>query len=245
MPPASTPPNATPRVALVIDGIGLDRGISESLLTTLPAAVDIAFSAYAPPVTAAALAQTARQQGRECLVSIPMEPSGFPTIEEGDRSLMVGNIPAQNTQNLEWSISSVTGCIGATGGSDGMNGERFAQSHQAFNEILAALDHRGLIYLDSRPNTPPSGPSPPRDVDIVVDRRPAIDEPPTAQAIDQNLAALEHLASIHGAAIGLAGPPTPVLIDRIAVWTHTLAAKGLVLAPLSAIPAPTPPPETK
>jgi polysaccharide deacetylase 2 family uncharacterized protein YibQ len=56
--------------------------------------------------------------------------------------------------------------------------------------------------------------------------------------IDQRLAALEKLATERGAAIGLAGPPQPVMLERIAVWAHGLAARGVTLAPLTAVQPP-------
>ncbi|MEJ0046802.1 MAG: divergent polysaccharide deacetylase family protein [Rhodospirillales bacterium] len=61
----------------------------------------------------------------------------------------------------------------------------------------------------------------------------------TADTIDARLAVLEHLAAVHGAAIGLAGPPKPVLLERIAVWARGLAARGITLSPVTAMP-PTP-----
>jgi polysaccharide deacetylase 2 family uncharacterized protein YibQ len=234
-----------PRVALVIDGIGLDRALSEQVLRTLPREIDIAFSIYAVPKAIEALGAEARRQGRECLVSIPMEPAGSPNMEEGERSLTTGAIPEQNRLNLEWSLSSVQGCVGATGASDGMEGERFAESRQALGEVLSALDHRGLLYLDPRPGAPPlEQPSPDHDgirvVDVVVDKPLSPDEPASADAIDRNLATLERLAAAHGSAIGLAGPPRTVLLERLAVWANGLAARHLALAPLTAIPPPRP-----
>ena len=241
---ASDPSERHPRVALVIDGAGLDRALTRQMIQTLPLAVDLAFSAYAPSASASELAKLGRRAGRECLVSIPMEPTGFPDAEEGERALTSAAPPAQNGQNLEWALSNVAGCVGATGGSDGLNGERFAESNQAFADILGTLHRRGLLYLDPRPGAAPpfmrAGSAAPRVVDVVVDRDPAPDEPADAQAIDRNLAALEQAAARHGAAIGLAGPPRPVLLDRIAVWAHGLAARGIVLAPLTAIPSPRP-----
>jgi polysaccharide deacetylase 2 family uncharacterized protein YibQ len=65
----------------------------------------------------------------------------------------------------------------------------------------------------------------------------AADDSDGAQTIDQNLARLEKIASVRGAAIGLAGPPTPVLLERVSIWAHGLAARGLVLAPVTAMPA--------
>ena len=242
---AFDPAERHPRVALVLDGAGLDRALTEQAIGVLPSAVDLAFSAYAPQATAAALARLARRGGRECLVSIPMEPTGFPMVEEGNRELLVGAVQAQNDQNLDWALSSVVGCVGATGGSDGLNGGRFAASTQAFAEMLASVERRGLLYLDARPDaSAPLATAPgrqlPRVVDVIVDRAAAPDQSADAQAIDRNLAELEQDATRRGTAIGLAGPPRPVLLDRIAVWAHGLAARGVVLAPLTAIPPPRP-----
>ena len=242
---AFDPAERHPRVALVLDGAGLDRELTEQAIATLPAAIDLAFSAYAPPAAAEKLAQAARRGGRECLVSIPMEPTGYPMMEEGTRELLVSGVPAQNEQNLDWALSAVPGCVGATGGSDGLNGGRFAESTQAFAEMLATVDRRGLLYLDARPDaSAPLATAPgrqlPRVVDVIADRAAAPDQPADAQEIDRNLAELEQDALRRGTAIGLAGPPRPVLLDRIAVWAHGLAARGVVLAPLTAIPPPRP-----
>ncbi len=243
---AFDPAERHPRVSLVIDGAGLDRALTRQVIQTLPLAIDLAFSAYAQAGSAGELARLGRQTGRECLVSIPMEPTGFPESEEGRLALTSAAPPAQNSRNLDWDLSNVAGCVGATGGSDGLNGERFAESSQAFSGLLATLDQRGLLYLDSRPGAAPppvaAGHSLPRSVDVIVDRATAPDEPADAQAIDRNLAELEQDAARHGAAIGLAGPPRPVLLDRIAVWAHGLASRGIVLAPLTAIPPPRSPP---
>jgi polysaccharide deacetylase 2 family uncharacterized protein YibQ len=245
---AFDPSERHPRVALVLDGAGLDRGLTEQAMKTLPSAIDIAFSAYAPATSAARMAQAARRQGRECLVSIPMEPSGFPANDEGDRALLIGGDPGQNRQDLEWALSNVQGCVGATGASDGLNGERFAESRQAFGDVLSAIDRRGLLYLDPRPLAPPPddampGRMLPRVVDVIIDHSASPEDPSDAAAIDRNLARLEKLALTRGTAIGLAGPPTPVLLDRLAVWAQGLAARGLVLAPLTAIPPPSLPTE--
>ncbi len=231
-----------PRIALLIDGIGLDRALSEQAISTLPSAIDIAFSAYAPALVALKLASEARHQGRECLVSIPMEPSGFPVTEEGDRSLLIGASPSQNRVDLELALTTVQGCVGATAASDGMAGERFAESRQSFAEMLQALDRRGLLYLDPRPGAPPPDSAAdkplPRVADVVVDRAPSADEPANAQAIDKGLATLERIAAERGSAIGIAGPPRSVLLERISVWANGLAARGMVLAPLTAIAPP-------
>ncbi len=240
---AFDPAERHPRIALVIDGAGLDRGLTAQANRTLPAAVDFAYSAYAPAADAARLAASGRALGRECLVSVPMEPNGFPAAEEGEHALLTGADPTVLRQNLDWALSALQGCAGATGASDGLGGERFAGSRQGYADVLATVAGRGLMYLDPRPGAAPPadaapGRTPPYVADLVVDHASSAELPADAEAIDRGLAGLEQVAKRRGAAIGLAGPPTPVLLDRVSVWAQGLAARGLVLAPLSAIPHP-------
>ena len=69
MPPPVLPNQA--RLALLVDGIGLDEATSAAAITELPAPVDVAFSPYADEN--GKLAAAARARGHEMLVSIPME----------------------------------------------------------------------------------------------------------------------------------------------------------------------------
>jgi polysaccharide deacetylase 2 family uncharacterized protein YibQ len=62
-----------------------------------------------------------------------------------------------------------------------------------------------------------------------------IDEPAVRTEIEAKLAALEQIARDKGSALGLAGATRPVTVDRIAAWANGLAAKGLALAPVSAV----------
>jgi polysaccharide deacetylase 2 family uncharacterized protein YibQ len=106
------------------------------------------------------------------------------------------------------------------------------------------MNKRGLMYLDPRTGAPALASSAGQNVrivDMVVDQSPNPQDPVTADMIDQRLATLERLATERGKAIGLAGPPQPVLLERIAVWAHALAAHGVTLVPLTAIPGPPPP----
>ena len=111
-----------------------------------------------------------------------------------------------------------------------MRGERFAAMPEAIATVQDALRLRGLLYLDPRPGAPPPTHAWGRSVDILLD------EPAgTRGEIDRRLAELEALARERGAALGLAGAATPVLVERIAAWAPGLDARGLVLAPVSAM----------
>jgi polysaccharide deacetylase 2 family uncharacterized protein YibQ len=212
------------------------------LLDDVPGPVDIAFSAYMREEDADRLASEARKTGHECLLSIPMEPNNFPMQDEGEQMLRDDiNNPDANKQKLEFALSRLPGCVGATGASDGMMGERFAQEERTgFSDVLEEVGKRGLLYLDPRTGSAVLHSDPETAisvVDLVVDQAPNPEQPLTADMIDQRLNTLEQLALKNGVAIGLAGPPQPVLLDRVAVWAHGLAARGVTLAPLSAVQA--------
>jgi polysaccharide deacetylase 2 family uncharacterized protein YibQ len=227
-----------PRVALVIDGVGQDQDLSQHLLKDLPGAIDVAFSAYMEDGAAAKLAALARRTRHECLMSIPMEPNGFPTHDEGDRQLSDRRDAEVNKENLEWALSRQAGCVGATGASDGFMGERFAQYGAGLPDVLEELGRRGLLYFDPRTGAPALTNEPGTSItvaDLLVDQQIKPEEPVTADVIDQRLDELEKLAKLHGSAIGVAGPPQPVMLERIAVWAHGLAARGVTLVPLTAL----------
>jgi polysaccharide deacetylase 2 family uncharacterized protein YibQ len=61
-----------------------------------------------------------------------------------------------------------------------------------------------------------------------------LDDVQTAEAIDARLAELEAHALENGSAVGTASV-FPVSIERVAEWTAGLDARGLALAPLTAV----------
>jgi polysaccharide deacetylase 2 family uncharacterized protein YibQ len=67
-----------------------------------------------------------------------------------------------------------------------------------------------------------------------------VDEPPVRSEIEAQLARLEQIARDRGAALGLAGQPMPVTVERLAAWAATLGSRGVVLVPVSALVPPLP-----
>jgi polysaccharide deacetylase 2 family uncharacterized protein YibQ len=221
-----------PRVALLMAGIGMNEAESAVAIANLPAAISLAVTPYAARLDSQIA--NARVHGHEFLISIPMEPQGFPLNDPGYRGLLTGASLATNAQLLEWSLVRFTGYVGATGALGEMRGERFAAASDQMAPLLATLAGRGLLYIDPRPNAITSAwlrntHATMRGVDEVID------DPAGAAEIDRALAQLEQTARDRGSALGLAGRPSPVTIDRINAWAVGLAARGVVLAPVSAV----------
>ena len=112
---------------------------------------------------------------------------------------------------------------------------RFAGMAAPFGVVARELSSRGLFYVDARPDAPPTPDLAGCSVNLVLDQSPA------RASIEAQLATLERLAHDRGGAVGLVGPPLPVVVETIAAWARGLEARGVVLAPASALSHPAEP----
>jgi polysaccharide deacetylase 2 family uncharacterized protein YibQ len=215
-----------PRIGIVVADIGLSTALSEEAIRRLPPQIALALSPYAPQLDA--LAARARERGMETVISLPLEPAGYPLNDPGVRTLLTSRTPAQNADNLDWALSRFQGYIGAIGAIGTMRGERYAQMPEHIRRLHETLQERGLLYIDPRPGASP-GRVWGRSVDLILD------DPATRSEIERRLAELETAARLRGSALGFAGNATPVLIDRLASWAIGIEARGLMLVPVSTL----------
>jgi polysaccharide deacetylase 2 family uncharacterized protein YibQ len=202
---------------------------SAAAIHLLPAAVTLALSPYA--TNPDRLLASARMAEHEYLLSIPMEPQGFPANDPDDRhALMTSLSPAENMTRLHWAMSRFAGYAGVTNALGQMAGERLSDMAEQFEPVLADVAARGLLFIDARPEQPIPRLTWNRSVDLVID-----DDPADETSLDGRLEALAKLARDKGSALGLVTVPRPVTLDRVAAWTNTLRNRGLVLAPVSAL----------
>jgi polysaccharide deacetylase 2 family uncharacterized protein YibQ len=219
-----------PRVGLVLAGFGLNQADSEAAVRALPQGITLAISPYAQNPDK--LLSTARSTEHEYLVSIPMEPQRFPLNDPGKQALMTSLSLEQNRARLLWVLSRMQGYVGAIGAEGSQLGERFASLPEEMGLVLGELKKRGLLYVDPRPGSPPPALVWGKSVDVVVD------EPPAPADVEAKLAQLAQIARTKGSALGFAGSPRPVMLQRLAAWAVSLQADGLALAPVSALVQP-------
>jgi polysaccharide deacetylase 2 family uncharacterized protein YibQ len=218
-----------PRIALVVSGLGLDRALSQAATDRLAGPITLAFDPYTADMKDAI--NQARSLGHETLVGLPMEPLDYPRQDPGPLTLLVSLGETQNTERLKRLMASGAGYVGFVT----LWGERFSTEKSALLPILETLKQRGLMFVD---NKPPAGNSTALLASQIklpwaaADR--AIDSEDDPATIDHALADLESTARRNGVALGLAAL-SPALVDHVATWTATIAGKGLVLAPASAV----------
>ncbi len=226
------PSNLRPRVGLLLAGIGMNAADSLTAIRILPGGISLAVSPFAGDMKD--ILAVARANEHEYLLSLPMEPESFPLNDPDNRmALMTSLSPADNMQRLQAILARLSGYVGVTNAFGPMRGERLSGTAAQFNAVLEDVAHRGLLFADARTGWPPLPHVWSRSADIVLD-----DGAFDAGVLDRRLDALIHLALDKGSALGLVMLPRPVTLDRVAAWSNTLTAKGVALAPVSALMLP-------
>ncbi len=226
------PTTVRPRVGVLIAGIGLSEAESLAAIRDLPAAATLAVSPYGGNLDR--MLASARLAGHEYLLSVPMEPQGYPINDPDDRHALMPSLPAEeNLGRLRWVLSRIAGYVGVTSALGPMHGERLAADREQFEAFLKEVAQRGLLFADARPGEAQLPLAWNRSVDVVID-----DDPVNEAALDARLDALSKLARDNGSALGLVSVPRPKTVERVAAWSNSLMAKGLILAPVSALVRP-------
>ncbi|MGY3608705.1 MULTISPECIES: divergent polysaccharide deacetylase family protein [unclassified Bradyrhizobium] len=217
----------TPVVAIVVGGLGVGAAKTTDAIMKLPPAVTLAFTPYGADPTK--LAERARAQRHEILLQVPMEPFDYPDNDPGPQTLLTTLNAEQNLDRLYWHFSRIQGYAGIAN----FMGARFAATDPVMQPIMREAAKRGLSYFDDGAT--------PRSVAASLAAGQAlpfakadftIDAVPTSVEIDRVLVKLETLAKERGVAVGVASA-LPISIERLAAWTKTLEARGILLVPLT------------
>ena len=159
-----------------------------------------------------------------------MEPLEFPTSDPGPFALQVDLQQTENIDRLRYILSVSMGNVGLLQ----MMGTRFVSSSKSLEPILKEISSRGLLIVDnglvknSQITKIASNIGLPR-----VENNIHIDREPSRQFIISALTQLEKMAKKNKSSVGIA-QPLPNSKSLIMTWTKTLAAKNIVMAPISA-----------
>lgn len=225
--PFSDPLNR-PRIAVVITGMGLNATASEAAIDRLPGDVTFAFSPYAD---IARLTEMARRDGHELLISLPLEPMNYPQHDPGPYTLLTTLTDRENLARMEWVMSRAQGYVGLVG----EFGSRFTTRSATMLPVLEQVKKRGLMFVDAAATPESVSMRVGRDLAIprVINDR-TIDADANRAMIDAHILQAERQAKASGQAVLFASPHL-ITVDRLAEWLPTLARKGFVLAPITAI----------
>lgn len=215
-----------PRIVIVIDDVGPDRGAFEALME-LPGPMTLSFLPYADDVQR--MANRAIARGHDILLHLPMEPSGRADPGPGalKSSMEAGELFAALGDNL-------ARFEGYSGVNNHM-GSKLTRDEQAMKRVLAFLDNRGLYFLDSLT----TGDSKARiageavGAEVIV-RDVFLDADPGEEAVRRQLAVAERIAAETGYVIAIAHPRAETLAV-IGPWLTSAPARGFRLVTMTSM----------
>jgi uncharacterized protein len=218
----------TPRIAIVVGGLGMSQTGTQKAISALPEDVTLAFASLGSSLNR--WAEEARAEGHEILLQIPLEPLGYPDTNPGEHTLLVSPDRHRNRQDLHWNLGRMTAYAGVTN----HMGSRFSGEDAAMLPFLGEIGERGLFYLDdgSMPQSRATAIGealqvPVVTADIILDQDRSVD------AIEQSLRQLESIAAERGVAVGIASA-FPTSVEAIARWAGEAGVRGVMIVPASA-----------
>lgn len=218
-----------PLIAIVVTGLGIGAIATTEAINKLPGEVTLAFAPYGKDLEKETV--RARDNGHEILLQAPMEPYGYPQNDTGPHTLLAEGAEAQNIDRLHWLMSRFQGYIGVTN----FMGAKFTGIRPALKPVLDETARRGLMFIDDGASprslvgeVAATSRLPTARGDVVLD---GLDKPADFEAA---LTRAETQARTNGTAI-VFGPALPMTVERLSRWARTLEAKGLMLAPVSAL----------
>jgi hypothetical protein len=215
-----------PLIAIVIDDVGIDR-LHSKRAWELPGPLTMSFLPYSRDLHEQAKA--ARAHGQELMLHLPMEPMGH--ADPGPNALKVALTDSELKQRVTTALDSFDGYVGV----NNHMGSRFTAYRPGMEIVLKQFRARGLLFLDSRTTRSSVGDQVAQELGVPsVTRNVFLDDDESPDAVRRELAETEAVARRQGFAVAI-GHPHETTLQALAEWLPTVAGKGFVLAPLSAV----------
>ena len=129
-------------IALLIDDMGEVRNWSDRIVA-LPGPLTLSYFPHSPDL--AEQVEEARRAGHEIMLHLPMEPDDE-TENPGPNPLLTGLDPVELRRLAVTMLDSLDGYVGV----NNHMGSRFTLDEAAMAVVLAEVQGRGLLFVDSR-----------------------------------------------------------------------------------------------
>lgn len=221
-------PEKTILVAIVIDDLGQDLAPARDILS-LPGKITCAVM---PGLAQSRkVAELARQNRREVLLHLPMEP------KDRNRKTSPGTLRSDMTpmdflSTLSDDVASVPGAVGV----NNHEGSALTENKEAMKFLMAELKARNLLFLDSLTNPKSVAYATAKEFGLKAAKRDVFldNEGDNAVYIGKQLEELARIAKEHGRAIGI-GHPHPATISALRKWLNEADKQGIEIVPVSRI----------
>jgi uncharacterized protein len=217
------------RIAVVVGGLGLSQTGTQRAIEVLPPEVTLAFAPAGNSLDR--WMQTARREGHELLMQIPLEPFDYPNVDPGRGTLTVDSDPMTFREDLYWTLGRMTNYAGV------MNhmGGRFVTDDNAMKALMAELSGRGLGYLDDGASARSIADAQAASAGVpFAASSVAIDTVRERGEILKKLDEAERIARATGSAVAV-GAGFDVTVDAVAAWISEARLRGIEIVGYSAL----------
>ncbi|NMD09514.1 MAG: divergent polysaccharide deacetylase family protein, partial [Phyllobacteriaceae bacterium] len=218
----------TPKIAILLGGLGLNAKLTQRAIKELPGEVTLAFAPYGEKLQEQV--NKARAQGHEVFLQMPLEPIGYPASNPGPKTLLGDATEAENIDAMRWQMSRFTGYAGVVN----YMGGRFLSMPKPLKPVFTELKNRGLLFLEDGSLALSATEQAAKAANLQAKRaKVVIDADPSPQAISNALNMLEEEARTNGLAVGT-GSGLEVTIDTLIEWAKEANERGIILVPVTA-----------
>ena len=215
-----------PLVSIVLDDMGLNQFHSDWAVS-LKAPLTLSYLPYAKNL--ANQTQSARAEGHELLIHLPMEPRG--AADPGPGALMVNMDQMEIKKRLARALYVFPGAIGV----NNHMGSLFTADQRVMSIVLTQIKSSGQLFLDSLTTSNSLVAQLGDKLNVpVVSRDVFLDDIDKEDEIVRRLREVERVALDKGTAIAI-GHPRVTTLRVLEKWLANLAEKKIRLAPLSAV----------
>ena len=213
-------------VSIVLDDMGLNQLYSDWAVS-LKSPLTLSYLPYAKNL--ANQTQSARAEGHELLIHLPMEPRG--AADPGPGALMVNMDQTEIKKRLARAMYVFPGAIGV----NNHMGSLFTADQRAMSIVLTEIKSSGQLFLDSLTTSNSLVGQLGDKLNVpVVSRDVFLDDINKEDEIVRRLREVERIALDKGTAIAI-GHPRVTTLRVLEKWLANLPEKKIRLAPLSAV----------
>ncbi|WP_203294335.1 divergent polysaccharide deacetylase family protein [Maricaulis parjimensis] len=219
---------SAPRIAIVIDDVGLDVAAAQRALD-LDTPLSLAILPYAEAAPSLSAQTVAR--GRDVLLHMPMEPVGL--ADPGPNALRLGLSDEDLAARMRWAYARVPGAVGI----NNHMGSRFTADPRAMRVALASVAEQNPLFLDSLTTGESRGRAVADGLGLrALQRDIFLDHVIDASQIEARLAEAEELARERGWAVVI-GHPHAETLDVLENWLSPARERGVEFVTLTQLSA--------
>jgi len=226
---ASWTTTESPKLAIVIDDLGLSEGATYTL-AKMRGPYTLAYLPYAEGLPEQT--DLVRAAGHELMVHMPMQPHNK-DADPGFNALLQGLEPEEFERRLAWNLSRFPAYVGI----NNHMGSALTEDAAAMVRVMVRLRHDGRLFLDSLTSPNSVGVRAAKATGVpYIARDIFLDNVREEGPILEQLAKSERIAEMRGYAVAI-GHPYDITLETLAKWEKSRDRNRVALVPISQLVA--------